>query len=134
MEESQRPIDESIPKSDYTMVLVELASVDEAIDAVANVHNSWPKKFGTMKKERFENKELKNIKRCRRLKRCESSAKLVQKLVTLISGVWFIPEFRNKLKWVRLIFMRDDNQLKNSYRITIYFYDSESRMHANQRQ
>merc|ERR1712079_967580 len=50
MEGSQRPIDESKPKSDYTMVLVE-----EAIDAVANLHNSWPKKFGTMKKDRFEN-------------------------------------------------------------------------------
>merc|ERR1712043_86358 len=55
MEGSQRPIVESKPKSDYTMVLVELASVEEAIDAVANLHNSWPKKFGTMKKDRFEN-------------------------------------------------------------------------------
>merc|ERR1712140_109592 len=55
MEGSQRPIDESKPKSGYTMVLVELASVDEAIDAVANLHNSWPKKFGTMKKDKFEN-------------------------------------------------------------------------------
>merc|ERR1719361_795652 len=32
-----------------------LASVEEAIDAVANLHNSRPKKFGTMKKDRFEN-------------------------------------------------------------------------------
>merc|ERR1712018_322770 len=55
MEGSHRPIDESKPKSGYTMVLVELASVEEAIDAVANLHNSWPKKFGTMKKDRFEN-------------------------------------------------------------------------------
>merc|ERR1712020_369624 len=55
MEGSQRPIDESKPKSDYTMVLVELASVEEAIDAVAKLHNAWPKKFGTMKKDRFEN-------------------------------------------------------------------------------
>jgi len=55
MEGSQRPIDESKPKSDYTMVHVELASVEEAIDAVANLHNSWPKKFGTMKKDRFDN-------------------------------------------------------------------------------
>merc|ERR1719338_71700 len=55
MEGSQRPTDESKPKSDYTMVLVELASVEEAIGAVANLHNSWPKKFGTMKKDRFEN-------------------------------------------------------------------------------
>merc|ERR1719211_1019947 len=57
MEGSQRPTDESKPKSDYTMVLVELASVEEAIDAVANLHNSWPKKFGTMKKDRFENSQ-----------------------------------------------------------------------------
>jgi len=55
MEGSQRPVDESKPKSGYTMVVVELASVDEAIDAVANLHNSWPKKFGTMKKDRFDN-------------------------------------------------------------------------------
>merc|ERR550532_3501105 len=55
MQGSQRPIDESKPKSDFTMVLVELASVEEAIDAVANLHNSWPKKFGSMKKDRFDN-------------------------------------------------------------------------------
>merc|ERR1719328_45960 len=55
MEGSQRPLDESKPKSDYSIVLVELASVEEAIGAVANLHNSWPKKFGTMKKDRFEN-------------------------------------------------------------------------------
>merc|ERR1719266_1307372 len=55
MEGSQRPVDESKPKSGYTMVVVELASVNEAIDAVATLHNSWPKKFGTMKKDRFEN-------------------------------------------------------------------------------
>jgi len=55
MEGSQRPVDESKPKSDYTMVKVELASVEEAIAAVANLHNSWPKKFGEMKKDRFEN-------------------------------------------------------------------------------
>merc|ERR1712150_72705 len=55
MEGSQRPIDESKPKSDYTMVHVELASVEEAIDAVANLHDSWPKKFGTLKKDRYDN-------------------------------------------------------------------------------
>merc|ERR1711863_126483 len=55
MEGSQRPLDESKPKSGYTMVVIELASVDEAIDAVASLHNSWPKKFGAMKKDRFEN-------------------------------------------------------------------------------
>merc|ERR1712112_129716 len=51
---SQRPVDDSKPKSDYTMAVIELASVDEAIDAVANLHNSWPKKFGAMKKDRFD--------------------------------------------------------------------------------
>jgi len=54
MEGSKRPVDDSKPKSDYTMAVVELASVDEAIDAVANLHNSWPKKFGAMKKDRFD--------------------------------------------------------------------------------
>merc|ERR1712179_886754 len=54
MEGSQRPV-ESKTKSNYTMVKVELASVEEAIAAVANLHNSWPKKFGEMKKDRFEN-------------------------------------------------------------------------------
>ena len=37
------------------MVLGELTSVEEAIDVVANLHKSWPKKFSTMKKDRFEN-------------------------------------------------------------------------------
>merc|ERR1712098_803846 len=54
MEGSKRPVDESKPKSDYTMAVIELASVDEAIDAVANLHNSWPKKFGAKKKDRFD--------------------------------------------------------------------------------
>merc|ERR1719328_813831 len=55
MEGSRRPVDDSKPKSDYTMAVIELASVDEAIDAVANLHNSWPKKFGAKKKDKFEN-------------------------------------------------------------------------------
>jgi len=55
MEGSQRPIDESKPSSGYTMSFVELASIEEAISAVANLHNSWPKKFGEMKKDRYGN-------------------------------------------------------------------------------
>jgi len=55
MEGSKRPVDESKPKSGYTMAIVGLASIEEAIDAVANLHNSWPKKFGTKKKDRFDN-------------------------------------------------------------------------------
>merc|ERR1711881_428763 len=55
MEGSKRPEDKEKPSTGYTMAFVELASVEEAIAAVANLHNSWPKKLGTMKKDRFEN-------------------------------------------------------------------------------
>merc|ERR1719190_3732 len=57
IEGSQRPDDKDKPKpsTGYTMALVELASVEEAIAAVANLHNTWPKKFGTMKKDKFDN-------------------------------------------------------------------------------
>merc|ERR1712083_300065 len=55
MEGSQRPIDESKPSTGYSMSVVELASIEEAISAVANLHNSWPKKFGEMKKDRYGN-------------------------------------------------------------------------------
>jgi RNA recognition motif-containing protein len=57
IEGSQRPDDKDKPKpsTGYTMALVELASVEEAIAAVANLHNTWPKKFGTMKSNMFGN-------------------------------------------------------------------------------
>merc|ERR1712173_157422 len=55
MDGSQRPIEESKPSTGYTMSVVELASIEEAISAVANLHNSWPKKFGEMKKDRYGN-------------------------------------------------------------------------------
>jgi hypothetical protein len=57
IEGSQRPEDKDKPKpsTGYTMALVELASVEEAIAAVANLHNTWPKKFGTMKNNMFGN-------------------------------------------------------------------------------
>merc|ERR1712066_506076 len=55
MEGSKRPEDKEKPSTGYTMAKVELASVEEAIAAVANLHNSWPKKLGTMKKDKFEN-------------------------------------------------------------------------------
>jgi len=42
-------------KTGYTMAVVELASVEEAIDTVGKLHNSWPKKFGTKKNDRFGN-------------------------------------------------------------------------------
>lgn len=43
IEGSQRPDDKDKPKpsTGYTMSIVELASVEEAIAAVANLHNSW---------------------------------------------------------------------------------------------
>merc|ERR1712242_671582 len=55
IEGSKRPEDKEKPSTGYTMAIIELASVEEAIAAVANLHNSWPKKLGTMKKDRFEN-------------------------------------------------------------------------------
>merc|ERR1711890_167528 len=44
-----------IIESGYTVSLVELADEEEALSAVAHLHNSWPKKFGTMKNDRFGN-------------------------------------------------------------------------------
>merc|ERR1712050_508409 len=35
------------PKTEFTRQIVELASTEEAIGAVANLHNSWLKKMGT---------------------------------------------------------------------------------------
>jgi hypothetical protein len=56
IEGSKRPEDKDKPKAStgYTMAFIELASVEEAIAAVANLHNSWPKKFGTMKNDSFD--------------------------------------------------------------------------------
>jgi hypothetical protein len=42
------------PKTGFTMQLIELASTEEAIGAVANLHNSWPKKMGAKNKDKFE--------------------------------------------------------------------------------
>jgi hypothetical protein len=42
------------PKTGFTMQVIELASTEEAIAAVANLHNSWPKKMGTKNKDKFE--------------------------------------------------------------------------------
>merc|ERR1719219_2989684 len=55
IEGSKRPEDKDKPKPNtgYTMAVIELASVEEAIAAVANLHNSWPKKFGTMKNDLY---------------------------------------------------------------------------------
>merc|ERR1719456_1259880 len=42
------------PKTGFTMQIIELASTEEAIGAVANLHNSWPNKMGTKNKDKFE--------------------------------------------------------------------------------
>jgi len=42
------------PKSGFTMQVMELASTEEAIGAVANLHNTWSKKMGTKNKDHFE--------------------------------------------------------------------------------
>merc|ERR1712228_805793 len=42
------------PKTGFTMQLIELASTEEAIGAVANLHNSWPNKMGVKNKDKFE--------------------------------------------------------------------------------
>merc|ERR1712141_761899 len=55
IEGSKRPEDKEKPSTGYTMALAELGSVEEVIAAVANLHNAWPKKFGTMKKDRNGN-------------------------------------------------------------------------------
>merc|ERR1712077_46577 len=42
------------PKTGFTVQIFELASTEEAIGAVANLHNSWPKKMGTKNKAKLE--------------------------------------------------------------------------------
>merc|ERR1719189_1799235 len=42
------------PKTGFTMQVIELASTEEAIGAVANLHNTWPKKMGSKNKDHFE--------------------------------------------------------------------------------
>merc|ERR1712014_538548 len=54
MEGSKRPDDEGKPSTGYTMAIVELADVEEAIAAVATLHNTWPIKLGAKKVNRFE--------------------------------------------------------------------------------
>merc|ERR1719264_1851642 len=42
------------PKTGFTMQIIELASTEEAIGAVANLHNTWPKKIGSKNKDKFD--------------------------------------------------------------------------------
>merc|ERR1712141_587656 len=54
IEGSKRPDEEGKPSTGFTMAIVELADVDEAIAAVASLHNTWPIKLGAKKVNRFE--------------------------------------------------------------------------------
>jgi len=54
MEEIKRSDEGDKPSTGYTTVKVELADVEEAIAAVATLHNTWPIKFGTKKVNRFD--------------------------------------------------------------------------------
>merc|ERR1712110_1242682 len=42
------------PKTGFTRQFFELASTGEAIGAVADLHNSWPKNLGDKNKDKFE--------------------------------------------------------------------------------
>jgi len=48
------PQKKSPAKYEFTMQVIELASTEEAIGAVANLHNTWPKKMGNKRKDRFD--------------------------------------------------------------------------------
>merc|ERR1719318_251991 len=54
IEGSKRPNEEGKPSTGYTMAIVELADIEEAIAAVATLHNTWPIKLGTKKVNRFD--------------------------------------------------------------------------------
>jgi hypothetical protein len=41
------------PKTGFTMQVVDLATTEEAIGAVANLHNTWPENMGTKNKDKF---------------------------------------------------------------------------------
>jgi len=54
MEEIKRSNEEDKPSTGYTTVKVELADVEEAIAAVATLHNTWTVKLGTKKVDSFD--------------------------------------------------------------------------------
>lgn len=57
IEEVSRRTDDKKPKpsTGYTVATVELSSTEEAISAVAKLHNAWPKDFGAKKADPFGN-------------------------------------------------------------------------------
>merc|ERR1712024_326494 len=49
------------PKTGFTKQIFELASTEEAIGAIADLHNSWSKKMGTKNKDKLERERGLNI-------------------------------------------------------------------------
>merc|ERR1719251_501410 len=67
------------PKSGFTMQVIELASTEEAIGAVANLHNTWPKKMGTKNKDHFQRERGLNFSFAGSLKAEREKAKASKK-------------------------------------------------------
>jgi len=67
------------PKSGFTMQVIELASTEEAIGAVANLHNTWPKKMGTKNKDNFQRERGLNFSFAGSLKAEREKAKASKK-------------------------------------------------------
>jgi hypothetical protein len=67
------------PKSGFTMQVIELASTEEAIGAVANLHNTWPKKMGTKNKDHFQRERGLNFSFAGSLKAEREKAKTSKK-------------------------------------------------------
>merc|ERR1712173_5964 len=66
-------------KSGFTMQVIELASTEEAIGAVANLHNTWSKKMGTKNKDNFEHERGLNFSFAGSLKAEREKAKASKK-------------------------------------------------------
>merc|ERR1739840_53714 len=67
------------PKTGFTMQVIELASTEEAIGAVANLHNTWSKKMGTKNKDHFEHERGLNFSFAGSLKAEREKAKASKK-------------------------------------------------------
>merc|ERR1712184_44575 len=66
-------------KSGFTMQVIELASTEEAIGAVANLHNTWSKNMGTKNKDHFERERGLNFSFAGSLKAERKKAKASKK-------------------------------------------------------
>merc|ERR1712083_831750 len=66
-------------KSGFTMQVIELVSTEEAIGAVANLHNTWSKKMGTKNKDNFQRERGLNFSFAGSLKAEREEAKASKK-------------------------------------------------------